>query len=113
MGIFKSQEEKVNEARERNRIAGDQAAALYHLQDFTENEKLLLGYISNYNFKGQTLIDLGSLMSGNDSAKLWNIQSLQNATYQQGWMIARLLKDLNNKLDTIIERLPAADQSEE
>ena len=109
MGIFKSQDQKVNEARERNRIAGENAAALYHLRDFSEDEKLLLGYICNYNFKGNTLIDLSALMSGNDSAKLWNIQSLQNATSQQGWMIARLLKDLNNKLDTIIERLPVTE----
>lgn len=105
MGIFKSQEQKISETREKYRASGAKTASIYHLTDFSDDEKILMGYINAYNFKGMSLIDLGSLMSGDDSAKLWNIQSLANAQFQQNWMIARILKDISNKLDTLIEKI--------
>ena len=105
MGIFKSQDQKINETREKYRVSGAKTASIYHLNDFSEDEKILMGYINACNFKGMNLIDLGSLMSGNDSSKLWNIQALANAQFQQNWMIARLLKDISNKLDTLIEKI--------
>lgn len=85
------------DSKDRARIENLRAA--FHLNNLSREFDNVLLAISN-TFNGSTLIDIGSLLSGNDSSKLWNIQSLSQAIYAQNWIIIQLLSNISEKMGT-------------
>ncbi len=110
MGLFNNSENAAEKAKKKQEEAhanaikiGEKMSHYYYLDDLDEQNKLIMSVISQ-NFKGNTMIDVGSLLSGNDSSKLWNIQSISNAQFQQNMITIRLLQEISTKLDKLIEQ---------
>jgi len=102
MALFANEEEKKKKKEEKELQKIQNLIKKYGLENLSPEEAKLLPQIAMC-FKGNGMIDLGSFMTGDDSAKLWNIQSLNEAMFTQNWMIVNQLTKLNNNIEKLIE----------
>ena len=102
MGLFTTTEEKAKKQEEKELKKIQMLIEKYKLKDLSSEEAELLPEIAAC-FRGNALIDIGSLMSGDDSSKLWNIQSLNEAIFTQNWLVINQLSKLNKNIEELIE----------
>lgn len=102
MSLFATEEEKLQKKKEKEKKKIQNLIEIYKLQDLSPEDAKLLPEIAKC-FRGNELIDLGSLMAGDDSSKLWNIQSLNEAIFTQNWIIINQLSRLNNNIEKILK----------
>ncbi len=103
MSLFASEEEKKKKKEEKEIQKIQNLIKRYNLENLSLEEAKLLPQIAAC-FRGNGMIELGSFMTGDDSAKLWNIQSLNEAMFIQNWMIINQLTKLNNNLEKLIDK---------
>lgn len=103
MALFASEEEKKKKKEEKELQKIQNLIEKYKLENLSPEEAKLLPQIAAC-FRGNGMIDLGSLMTGDDSAKLWNIQSLNEAMFIQNWMVINQLTKLNNNIEKLINK---------
>lgn len=103
MSLFATAEEKEEKKKQKELEKIKQLIETYKLENLSPEDAKLLPEIAKC-FRGNTLIDLGSLMSGDDSSKLWNIQSLNEAIFTQNWIIINQLSKLNKNIEKLIEK---------
>lgn len=99
MGLFTSAEEKERKKQEAAKAKRDEFITKYHLEEYADNiPKHELNRIIE-TFKGNAAITVGSVLSNDYSPVLLNINSMQEAIFNQNWIIIKLLANINRNLE--------------
>ena len=99
MGLFTSAEEKERKKQEAAKAKRDEFIEKYHLEEYADDipEHELNRIIET--FKGNAAITVGSVLSNDYSPVLLDINSMQEAIFNQNWIIIKLLANINRNLE--------------